>query len=87
MASKASSATTYNKVMESINVNFDSPYRNRMLAQLLENQTLDAWMTWNLMHETLQWVETRSKELFGMEFTIDEKIMTRDQGSCTSAEM
>jgi hypothetical protein len=78
-------AMTYPKTIQDINDRFESPYRNRMLAQLLEEQTLDAWMTHNLMHEAITWVE--NKELYGTKVKMINKMMTRDQDSSTSANI
>ena len=56
-----------------------------MLARLLENQTLDTWMTYELMGSAIEWVQ--NKQPLGIELEMDEKIQTRDQATSTTAEL
>ena len=73
------------EAFKAIDANFASPDRNRMLALLLEHQTLDTWMTFQLMEEAIKWVQ--SKRYSEVEWTFDEVTYTRDQQSSTSAAM
>ncbi len=70
-------------VLDSINKEFGAPSRNRMLGLLLEHQTLDTWMTYQLMQEAVKWVV--DKQPLGMLLTYEEANHTRDQQSSTSA--
>ncbi len=56
-----------------------------MLGLLLEHQTLDTWMTYQLMQEAVKWVV--DKQPLGMLLTYNEANHTRDQQSSTSATM
>ena len=55
-----------------------------MLARLLENQPLDAWMTHELMEKAIEWVEDNKP--FDIEWTSDLSKQTRDQRTSTTAD-
>ena len=55
-----------------------------MLARLLENQPLDAWMTHELMEKAIEWVE--ADKPFDIEWTSDLSKQTRDQRTSTTAD-
>jgi hypothetical protein len=54
-----------------------------MLALLLEHQTLDTWMTYNLMETAIRWLEKHP--CHGLKWKFDGQTQTRDQQSSTSA--
>ncbi len=71
--------------MDCIKLNIEPQARTRMFARLLENQTLDAWMTFEFMEAAIKWVEN-CKPL-ELEWASDEVVQTRDQWSSTSAQL
>ena len=75
---------TYATTKQYIDENYKPAQRSRMLARLLENQTLDTWMTHELMKDAIVWVQ--DKKPFDVQVTLDTKIQTRDQQSSTTAD-
>ena len=79
------SAPTYESVFQDISSKQASVNRARMVARLLENQPLDAWMTFELMEAAMQWVHHHKPN--GIEWHVSEDVQTRDLGSITTARM
>ena len=84
-AAGTATAPTFEYVMGIINEKFQPTDRVRMMARLLENQTLDVWMTFQLMEAALLWVQNNKPN--DIQITVDETIQTRDQASSTSAKL
>ena len=74
----------FKKVKEHIDNNFTQADRSRMLARLLENQPLDAWMTHELMETAIAWFQ--KEKPFGIVWTSQTERQTRDQRTSTTAD-
>jgi hypothetical protein len=74
----------FRKVKEHIEKKFTQADRSRMLARLLENQPLDAWMTHELMETAIDRFET--EQPFGIVWRSQKEKQTRDQRTSTTAD-
>ena len=85
MTTRPSLGPNYASVTKNIDETFNSPHRTRMLARLLENQTLDAWMRYELMEEAIAWV--RDKNPLDIKWQMDDNAQTYNLGSSTTADL
>jgi len=81
----AADKPNFANVKNLIDRDFKGPERTRMIAQLLENQTLDTWMTYDLFQAGIKWVQ--DKRPLGIKLELDDAVQTRDQESSTTAAL